>query len=519
MKKIVLLIILIMTHFLVFASLKGDVDGNNLVKINDYILIRKHLLGSPLLTGDELKRADVNSDGKVTAADYIMVRKLILDNNSSIKVTGVSIDKSVINLETNDTYKINYSISPTNATNKNVVWKSSNSKIASVSNDGVVTTNSVFGSVKLTITTEDGNYQKDITINVTKQRMHFINIGEAGNAILLDSYYEGKNHYVLIDAATCNNNVDCGSKQIDNYIGNKIQYVKSDGSLNTSGGVKKIDAVIISHMHYDHAGYMAKIIEKYKPDKVIIKEYLVSKSYLSDIKNAAKKAGSTIVYPKEGSEYIFGNYKLKIYNTKDVVGSNNYSENINSLVVIASITMGDKTYLSYLPGDYEIGKNKSTGKVIVDTATLSNKIKQDFNLSPTRPIDIYVASHHGYYNNDGGTGLGIKDGVNNSKSTIDPLYIKSSIVTNTFGWLCSKTNDSQYQGLYNIYTNLLNNNGDLKIRFSGANRVKAIFRSKGIELSGGEILTCNKTSCSSASAIHNTIKKAAPQCARKNYIK
>lgn len=520
-----LLVLFILLFCINVEALTGDVDGDNYVKVNDYLLIRKHLLNKPALTGDMLQRADVNGDSVVSTADYVMIRRIIMNSslptntpNQDIKVTGISLQKSVVNLETSDTYKLSYSISPSNATNKTVTWKSSNTSIAKVSSDGVITTNSLFGTTTITATTADGA-SAEVTVNVTKERIHFINIGEAGNSILLDSYYGGKNHYVLIDAATCKNNVDCGSKRIDKYIGSSIKPVKSDGTLDSNGGVKKIDAVVVSHMHYDHAGYMAKIIEKYKPDKVIIKKYSVSKSYLSGIKSAAKKAGSTIVYPTEGSEYTFGNFKLKIYNTKDVVGSNDYSENINSLIVMASTIMGDKTYLTYLPGDLEYGKNKSNNKVILDVSALSNKIKSDYGLSNSRPVDIYVASHHGYYNDDGSVGIGLKNGVNNIASVIEPLYIKSAVVPNTFGWLCQKTNTSQYNGIKNIYDNLVKNNGDTKIRFSGATRVKAIFRAKGMELTGGEVLSCNKTTCGSVSAIRNAIKKGAPYCKRQNYTK
>ena len=149
----------------------------------------------------------------------------------------------------------------------------------------------------------------------------------------------------------------------------------------------------------------------------------------------------------------------------------------------------------------------------------SQKIKSDYGLSKSRPIDIYVAAHHGYYNDDGKTGSGYSNGVNNHNSVIEPLFIKSSVVPNTFGWLCSKAAGSQYQGIKNIYDNIVKNGGDTKIRFSGATRVKAIFRSKGIELTGGEVLSCNSSTCGSQGAIQKALRKDAPSCSRTNYTK
>ena len=60
------------------TNIVGDIDGDGHVKINDYILIRKHLIKRQLLTGDKLKKADVDGKNGVTVSDYIMIRKIIL---------------------------------------------------------------------------------------------------------------------------------------------------------------------------------------------------------------------------------------------------------------------------------------------------------------------------------------------------------------------------------------------------------------------------------------------------------
>ena len=56
----------------------GDVDGNGKVASNDYILVRKYILGQISLTSSQLERANVNGDKTVSAADYIIIRKIIL---------------------------------------------------------------------------------------------------------------------------------------------------------------------------------------------------------------------------------------------------------------------------------------------------------------------------------------------------------------------------------------------------------------------------------------------------------
>ena len=58
-------------------DITGDVNGDGKVNSQDYILIRKHILGIKL-TGDRLKRADVNNDNSINSKDYIIIRKIIL---------------------------------------------------------------------------------------------------------------------------------------------------------------------------------------------------------------------------------------------------------------------------------------------------------------------------------------------------------------------------------------------------------------------------------------------------------
>ena len=74
----ILLIVILLFSFKVNASIIGDVNGDGKVNSIDYILVRKHILSSPKLTGDKLTRADVNNDKNINSKDYIIIKKIIL---------------------------------------------------------------------------------------------------------------------------------------------------------------------------------------------------------------------------------------------------------------------------------------------------------------------------------------------------------------------------------------------------------------------------------------------------------
>ena len=55
---------------------------------------------------------------------------------------------------------------PENATNKKVIWKSSNALVATVDENGKVTGHKI-GLAKISATTEDGNYKAECTVAVS----------------------------------------------------------------------------------------------------------------------------------------------------------------------------------------------------------------------------------------------------------------------------------------------------------------------------------------------------------------
>jgi len=83
----------------------------------------------------------------------------------NVPVTGVSLNKSSISLNVGGIEDLTAAILPSNATNQNVTWYSSNSRVATVS-DGTVTAVAA-GSATITVTTIDGNKTASSNITIT----------------------------------------------------------------------------------------------------------------------------------------------------------------------------------------------------------------------------------------------------------------------------------------------------------------------------------------------------------------
>ncbi len=85
------------------------------------------------------------------------------------KVTGITCD-SVINIMQGESAQLNYTVTPTNAEEQSVTFSSSNTAVATVDADGIITANKTsdaFASAVITVKTKDGGYTAKCTVNVT----------------------------------------------------------------------------------------------------------------------------------------------------------------------------------------------------------------------------------------------------------------------------------------------------------------------------------------------------------------
>ena len=92
----------------------------------------------------------------------------LLDPSSSnnVSVSGISITPSSLSLNLGSSQNLTTTVSPSNATNQNVSWSSSNTSVATVNSNGQVTGEAA-GTATITVTTVDGGFTATAQVTVS----------------------------------------------------------------------------------------------------------------------------------------------------------------------------------------------------------------------------------------------------------------------------------------------------------------------------------------------------------------
>jgi len=135
------------------VSVEWDLSVGGVVAIDDngHIIAKK--AGRAYVTAKALSDASGN-----------YVRATCTVNVTTVSVTGLTLDKESLTLRVGDQATLVAKVSPSNASNKNVQWRTSNSNIASVS--GGVVTAKAEGDVTITATSLDGSYSASCKVHV-----------------------------------------------------------------------------------------------------------------------------------------------------------------------------------------------------------------------------------------------------------------------------------------------------------------------------------------------------------------
>ena len=88
--------------------------------------------------------------------------------NDPVPVTSISLNKQSANIVLGNSMSLTASVLPNNASNKNITWSTTNSSVASVTQQGLVSANNI-GSATIIAETLDGGYKAQAVISVTQE--------------------------------------------------------------------------------------------------------------------------------------------------------------------------------------------------------------------------------------------------------------------------------------------------------------------------------------------------------------
>ena len=243
----------------------------------DGIYIKGRALGNSKII---LKYRFVNSSTTVAEDTYNVT--VTSKAKSSVLVQKVSLNYSNLNLKVgNSSTALKVSVSPTTATNKNITWSSSNTKVATVNSNGKIEAHSK-GTTTITVTAKDGSGKK-ATCKVT--------VTSPVTSITLS-----KTSATLIKGNTLKLTATAYPKTANNKRITWGSYNPSVASVDSNGKVtaKKAGTATIQATASDRNGAKATCKITVKDQKVT---WIKLSTYYVNLKTGQTKYVSATAYP------------------------------------------------------------------------------------------------------------------------------------------------------------------------------------------------------------------------------
>lgn len=133
------------------ADITWTSSNEEIVTVDDSGVITAIKEGTVIVTATTV-------DGNYTAACSVTV------SNDAVKVSGIILNQDDFTINKGDTFQLTPVITPTNASDKSLLWTSSNDSVATIVN-GKITALSA-GSSTITVITNDGNYKDSLVVTV-----------------------------------------------------------------------------------------------------------------------------------------------------------------------------------------------------------------------------------------------------------------------------------------------------------------------------------------------------------------
>jgi len=279
------------------------------------------------------------ADGGYTASAKVKVIKL----DTTIKVTSIKVDKSTINLKYGESAKVTATVAPSKATNKNVIWTSSNASLVTVDSSGnIKAVGNKDGSATVTAKSVDGGYSASIKVTVTGIKVTRVSLDKEiitlkyNNTIKVNATVNPSNaankNVTWISSNTSLVTVDSSGniKAIANKDGSATITVKTaDGGYTDSVKVT-VTSIKVNGISLDKSsvslkyGSTAKVTATIKPSNAANKKVtwtssntsLVTVDSSGNIKAVGNKDGSATVTAKSVDGGYSASIKVKVTSIK-----------------------------------------------------------------------------------------------------------------------------------------------------------------------------------------------------------
>ena len=186
--------------------------------------------------------------------------------NPILRVTKITLNKTSVNIEKGRAVQLKATITPTTATTRTVTWKSSDTSVAPVDNDGKVTAKAA-GTATITCTAKDGSGKKatcKVTVVNPKPRVSKVTLNKTSATLV-------KGDALSLKATVAPNNA--GNKAVSWKSSNtSVATVSSRGKVTA----KKSGTAIITCTAKDGSGKKATC-------KITVRNYTKAESYVARI--------------------------------------------------------------------------------------------------------------------------------------------------------------------------------------------------------------------------------------------
>ncbi len=122
---------------------------------------------------------------------------------NNVDVEGISLSASELIIEENEESQLYAAITPSNVTNSDLVWVSSNTSVATVDDNGCVVGVQV-GTAYITATTVDGGYSASCEVTVTEIKVKGISLNKTSLSLFISQIYELEATVIPSNAANKN---------------------------------------------------------------------------------------------------------------------------------------------------------------------------------------------------------------------------------------------------------------------------------------------------------------------------